>query len=61
MFGKHFELNEQTMHIVKAIGRMMPGGFFIYRANETEELLYASRAYDERYLIGGVGRTTVRN
>ena len=26
-----------------------------------EELLYASRAYDERYLIGGVGRTTVRN
>ena len=39
MFGKHFELNEQTMHIVKAIGRMMPGGFFIYRANETEELL----------------------
>lgn len=42
MFGKHFELNEQTMHIVKAIGRMMPGGFFIYRANETEELLYAN-------------------
>ncbi|MBQ5562265.1 MAG: hybrid sensor histidine kinase/response regulator, partial [Clostridia bacterium] len=44
MFGKHFELNEQTMHIVKAIGRMMPGGFFIYRANETEELLYANAA-----------------
>ena len=44
MFGKHFELNEQTMHIVKAIGRMMPGGFFIYRANESEELLYANAA-----------------
>ena len=44
MFGKHFELNEQTMHIVKAIGRMMPGDFFIYRANETEELLYANAA-----------------
>ena len=26
-----------------------------------EELLQASRTYDERYLIGGVGRTTVRN
>ena len=44
MFGKHFELNEQTMHIVKSIGRMMPGGFFIYRANESEELLYANAA-----------------
>ena len=44
MFGKHFELNEQTMHIVKAIGRMMPGGFFIYRADESEELLYANAA-----------------
>jgi len=44
MFGKHFELNEQTMHIVKAIGRMMPGGFFIYRADQSEELLYANTA-----------------
>lgn len=29
MFGKHFELNEQTMNIVREIGRHMPGGFFI--------------------------------
>ena len=38
MFGKHFELNEQIMHIVKEIGRHMPGGFFIYKAAEQEEL-----------------------
>ena len=43
MFGKHFELNEETMHIVEEIGRHMPGGFFIYKAEEPEELLYANR------------------
>ena len=44
MFGKHFELNEQTMHIVQEIGRHMPGGFFIYKSSGNEELLYANAA-----------------
>lgn len=44
MFGKHFELNEQTMNIVREIGRHMPGGFFIYKATGNEELLYVNTA-----------------
>ena len=42
MFGKHFELNEETMHIVEEIGRHMPGGFFIYKTRDDEKLLYAN-------------------
>ncbi|MBR6198962.1 MAG: response regulator [Spirochaetales bacterium] len=44
MFGKHFELNDQTLHIVEEIGRQMPGGFFIYKAAQPEELLFANQA-----------------
>lgn len=44
MFGKHFELNDETMHIVREIGRHMPGGFFIYRADGENELLYANNS-----------------
>ena len=44
MFGQHFMLNEETMHIVEEIGRHMPGGFFIYKAEKPEELLYANHA-----------------
>ena len=33
MFGKRFELNEETIPVVEEIGRHMPGGFFIYRAD----------------------------
>ena len=44
MFGKRFQLNETTIHIVEEIGRHMPGGFFIYKAEAPEELLYANRA-----------------
>ncbi len=44
MFGKHFQLNEETMHIVEEIGRHMPGGFFIYRSEGQQELLFANRA-----------------
>jgi len=49
MFGEHFELNEQTMHIVEEIGRHMPGGFFIYKAAQPEELLYANQAVVDIY------------
>ncbi len=44
MFGKKFELNDRTMEIVEELGRHMPGGFFIYRAEEPEELIYANQA-----------------
>ncbi len=44
MFGERFKLNEQTIPVVEEIGRHMPGGFFIYKAAEPEELLYANQA-----------------
>ena len=44
MFGQHFDLNEQTLSFVEEIGRRMPGGFFIYKAEQPEELLYANEA-----------------
>ena len=47
MFSKHFILNEQSLSIIEQFGEHMPGGFFIYRADEGEELLYANRAVFE--------------
>ena len=47
MFGRHFTLNEETMHIIDEIGRHMPGGFFIYKAAQPGELVYANRALIE--------------
>ena len=44
MFEKNFELNEQTLSHVEEIGCHMPGGFFIYKADQPEELLYANKA-----------------
>lgn len=29
MFGKKFQLNEQSIPVVQEIGKHMPGGFFI--------------------------------
>ena len=49
MFGKHFELNEETFAIVEDIGRHMPGGFFIYKAEGNEELLYANQTMFDIY------------
>ena len=42
MFGKNLVLDEHTMNIIEEIGRHMPGGFFIYKADEKGELLYAN-------------------
>ena len=44
MFGKKFQLNEQSISVIQEIGRHMPGGFFIYKAEPPEELLYANEA-----------------
>ena len=49
MFGKRFELNEQTIPVIEEIGRHMPGGFIIYKAEAPEELLYANRAVIELF------------
>jgi len=44
MFGKKFEWNEQTLSFVEEIGLHMPGGFFLYQAEQPGELLYANKA-----------------
>ena len=43
MAGKHFDLTEDTLPVVEEIGGHMPGGFFIYKAEAPEELIYANR------------------
>ena len=44
MFGKQFQLNEESIPVVQEIGKHMPGGFFIYKAAPSEELIYANEA-----------------
>ena len=44
MFGKNLQLDENTLSILEEIGQNMPGGFFIYKAAEPEELIYANDA-----------------
>ena len=44
MFGKNLKLNEQTLSFMEEIGKRMPGGFFIYKAEQPGELLYANQA-----------------
>ena len=44
MFSKHFVLNEQSLSVIEQFGEHMPGGFFIYKADQDEELLYANGA-----------------
>ena len=43
MIGKHFDLTEETLPVVEEIGGHMPGGFFIYKTEEPEELIYANK------------------
>ena len=54
MFGKTFQLNEQTLPVVEEIGRHMPGGFFIYKAEGNGELLYANQAVFDIYKCEGL-------
>ena len=44
MFSKNFILNEESLAVIEQFGEHMPGGFFIYKADESEELLYANQA-----------------
>ena len=43
MIGRHFDLTEETLPVVEEIGGHMPGGFFIYKAEEPGELIYANK------------------
>ena len=44
-----FEINGQTIAVVRELGDHMPGGFFIYQAAPPEQLLYANRPVFEIY------------
>jgi len=44
MARKKLELDDQTMGVIEEIGRHMPGGFFIYQAEEPGVLIYANKA-----------------
>lgn len=37
-------LNQKNLSLIEQFGEFMPGGFFICRADESEELLYANKA-----------------
>ena len=43
MVARGFELTEETLSVIEEIGGHMPGGFFIYKAEEPEELIYANK------------------
>ena len=49
MVGKKFELTEDTLSVIEEIGGHMPGGFFMYKAAEPEELIYANQPVFEIY------------
>ena len=44
MFSEQPIVNEQTLSAIEQFGEHMPGGFFICKADESEELLYANTA-----------------
>ena len=54
MEKRSFELNEDTLSVIEEIGGHMPGGFFIYRADESEELIYANKAVCGIYGCGSL-------
>ena len=54
MFGQQFELNDQTIPVIEELGRHMPGGFFIYRAQGSGELLYVNQAVLNIYACASV-------
>ena len=49
MLGKHFEHEKEALEVLEQIGKHFPGGFFIYKATGTEEILYANKAVFEIY------------
>ncbi len=49
MAGKIFELTEETLSVIEEIGGHMPGGLFIYKADEPRELIYANQPVFDIY------------
>ena len=49
MANKVFQMNDQTAFMIRELGGHMPGGFFIYKAEEPEELLYANKPVFDIY------------
>ena len=49
MAGTKFELTEETLSVIEEIGGHMPGGFFIYKAETPEELIYANKPVFDIY------------
>ncbi|MDO5701767.1 MAG: ATP-binding protein [Lachnospiraceae bacterium] len=43
MHTSKIQLNEHSLAIIEKLGGHMPGGFFIYRAEGNEELIYANK------------------
>ncbi len=43
MAGRTFELTKDTFSVIEEIGGHMPGGFFMYKAEEPGELIYANK------------------
>ncbi|MCR5135873.1 MAG: response regulator [Oscillospiraceae bacterium] len=49
MAGRKFELTEDTLSVIEEIGGHMPGGLFIYKAEEPGELIYVNQAVFDIY------------
>ncbi|MBO6307263.1 MAG: response regulator [Oribacterium sp.] len=47
MLGKRFEHEKEALEVLEQIGQHFPGGFFIYKADSTEEILYANKTVFE--------------
>ena len=54
MQDKLFELNSHTISVIRELGSHMPGGFFIYKAEQPEELLYANQPVFDIYGCEGL-------
>ena len=49
MVNKVFQMNDQAVFMIRELGGHMPGGFFIYKAEEPGELLYANKPVFDIY------------
>ena len=54
MDKKILEFNSQVSSMIRDLGDHMPGGFFIYKAEAPEELIYANRPVFDIYGCDGI-------
>ena len=47
-------MTEQILTVIEQFGEHMPGGFFIYKADDKEKLLYANKAVFDLYSCDGL-------